>query len=326
MFTTSTGALITTAEISTVGIPITAAGLIITLVACATVNKNVVDKAYYDIMKQEAKARVALKKAEKLDDTERVKGLQKVIDICEELKKERKNFLVSKRTNTQESADMNNDSVVYEEYDYLTELRVNDVKNDIFVQVLDDCDDICKMNMDKIKTYEATVLKIFDLMKTSKDKNVIKQNLTKARQAGRDTNDAIKKIKGIYGPITFGFIKTEVKKFNNKYSYITMAEKKKLAAKLEQYKSKLREYGEKYKVNGSFDKQLIPCIDKLDSLDVAARNEFVGLINSWLDGIIKEVNWTIEDINYILNLLDIEKTENSIVYKALNIGKKSKEE
>lgn len=295
------------------GLPISVGSLILSLVGSRDLDKQEIDQFYYKLMKIEAQARKNKAKAEKLDDgDERVKELDKVINICEELKKKRKEILAS---NSKEDL---KESTVYESSNYLLEYKGNDIKNDIFIQVLDDVDDICKMNMDKISAYEDAVSKMMTLGRNSNEKS-IKDNLVKAREIGRKTGEDLNKIKSYYGPLTFNLIKSEVKKFNNKYSSVTMGEKKKLAEKLNAYKKKLIEIGKNYEENSTLEKDWTKILDKLETYDVAARKEFLDLVNSWMVGIINEVNWTINDIDTVLKLMNIEKTEKSIIYKVMNL-------
>ena len=312
------GSCVSAAVISTnlpAGLAIFSGSMLLEYLGIKDLDKTDIDQFYYKLMKIEAQARKNKAKAEKLDDgDERVKSLEKVINICEELKKKRKEALNAATKNKDEDIE---ESVLYE--DYLLEYKGNDIKNDIFIQVLDDVDDLCKMNMDKISTFENAVSTMMNLAKNSNEKS-IKNNLVKARQLGRDTNDEINKIKSYYGPLTFALVKSEVKKFNNKYSSVSMQEKKKLAAKLTAYRKKLVEIGKKYEYNSSLDKEWIKVLDKLETYDVSARNEFLDLVGSWASGIINEVNWTIGDIDAILKLMDIERLEKSIIYKVMNLG------
>lgn len=279
---------------------------------CIDTNPEEVEYAYYKIMQYEAKAKVNKKKAEKLGESkEELKRFDDIIDLCEKLKKARKDALVGK-DKKEESA---NESVVLE-------YKGNDVKNEIFIQVLEDVDDICKMNIDKINIYENALNDMLSLMKKSSNASSIKDNLVKSRNIGRDTGKKIQEIKGYYGPLTFNLVKSEVKKFNNKYSEITMSEKKKLAEKLSKYKDKLQSIGKKYSANSEFFKEYIKILDKIESQDVAARNSFADLADSWVNAIIYEINATIADIDFVLKELNIEKTENSIIYKALNFRSK----
>ena len=290
-------------------IPLSITSIIFSKASFADFSKLDIDQFYYKLMKIEAQARKNKAKAEKLDDKEKVKDLEKIIDICEDFKKKRKEALNTEKVE---------ESVVYEYADYLLEYKGNDIKNDIFIQVLDDVDDLCKMNMDKISAYENAVSKMITLAKNCSEKS-IKNDLIKARDIGRKTGDELNKVKSYYGPLTFNLIKSEVQKFNNKYSSVSMEEKKKLAAKLNAYKKKLVEVGKKYEAGSNLEKEWIKTLDKLETYDVAARKEFLELVDSWITGIINEVNLTIGDIDYVLKLMNIEKLEKSIVYKVMNL-------
>lgn len=276
-----------------------------------SVTDKTIDKFYYDLLKIEAKVKKAKDKAEKLDDKDKVEGCQKIIDACEKFKTKRRQSLRSKA--------VGESLFVEEDVDFLLEYKGNDVKNNIFIQVLNDVDDICKMNMDKISTCEDTVSKLMTLGKQCNKRNA-NDSLVKARNIGRQTNEEISKItKDYYGPLTFELIKSEVKKFNNKYGSISMQEKKKLADKLNKYKQKLKNIGEKYSTNNkSYVKEWMDIADDIESYNTNVSREFIDLASSWLDMIVNEVNATLDDINYILYLLDIEKTEKSIIYKVLN--------
>lgn len=310
MFSTWAGAIIS-GENPLLAAPIMIVGILLVIGSGKAYDNAQVDDLYYKLMKIEAKAKVAKDKAEKLDDKEQAKECQKVIDACEKLKVDKRRSLRDKALR---------ESTMYEDSDLLLEYKGNDVKNNIFIQVLKDVDDICKMNMDKISAYEDILSKMLSIGRTSNSKNV-KDNLLKCRNIGRDANNKLPEIsKDYYGPLTFDLIKKEVRKFNNKYGSISMQEKKKLADKLNKYKDKLNTIGENYSSgSSSFNKECINILDKIESFDVAARREFADLLSSWLDGLLDEVNYTIGDINYVLKLLDIERLERSIIYKALNL-------
>jgi hypothetical protein len=98
-----------------------------------------------------------------------------------------------------------------------------------------------------------------------------------------------------------------------------MQEKKKITSKLESYKEKLKPLGKKYSANNkSFSNEITKLIDNIETLDVAGAKEFQKVLYSWLDAIVREINLTIGDIDWVIGLFNNKKVENSIVYKALN--------
>lgn len=295
------------------GLKITAGSLIAVFTGAASLKIDV-DKFYYKLMKLLAQTKKARDKAEKLGEDKVVKECEKVISIIEKLKFEARDEAKNKNNENV------NESSLLESVDYLLEYKGNEVKNNIFIQILDELDDLCKMNLDKITSTDKYIQDAYKLCKKSNKTN-IKSNLTEVRKLGRELNSKLSNIKGYNGNLSFRLLQKEINKFNTKYSSITMNEKKKLAEKLESYKKKLNEFSKKYSENSEFEKEYIEFYDYLEAIDIPAKNEIIEVMNSWITKIRQEINLTVEDIDVIIKTLNIEKTEKSIVYKMMNLKK-----
>ena len=327
-FTSYIGALsaimVTASGVIMPGLALSFAGCAGMVLSVKGMQKASIDQFYYKLLQLEAKAKKNKARAERAEDEEQVKTCEKVIEICEKLRTERKNYLTSAARGDENKSEENEEveeSTVFESAEYLTEFKGNEVKNNVFIQVLDDVDELLRVFMDRIKLYDETATKMKAIASTATEKN-INDKLVECRKLGREAGEEDRKLKGINGQLTWSLVKMEVSKFNNKYSYITMSEKKKLAAKMQAYQKKLNEYAKKYSSDSPDEEEWIKLLDKLESINISARNEFSSLINSWMNGVISEVNATNNDINTTLKDLNIEKTEKSIVYKVLNLGKK----
>lgn len=287
--------------------------------------KNV--KIYKELLKAHAKAKKSLNKAEKLENEEEVKRLQKIINVIDDIKKKEKTILYQAELKQPDKEKFSVDeSVVYEDFDYLVEFKGNEEKNNIFIQVLDDVDKMLKSRADIIDTLEDSCNKVFNMTKSVKAEN-IREAIEKVYQIDKQTANAITKIEGYYPNLTMRFIRSEVRKFNNKYSEITMNEKKKLAVKLQQYKKKMQDFGYKYEEESQIQKEWIKAIERMENDNIKSSYQLAKYAQNWYKMIIDYVNESIELINDIEKLLNVEKGQKSIIYKVLNIkSKKSKEE
>ena len=272
-------------------------------------------KQYMRIMKLEAKARKNLNRAKAAEDEDKIKDIEKVIEFMEALKKQYKTNLANKAKGIKES--------VLDESEIVTEMKGNQITNDIFKQVLDDLEDLCAMNMDKIKMYDEAIEKMLSTVEGINKDNA-GQKMVDVRNIGRSVNEERSKIKGHYGPLSFSLLKTQVTKFNNKYSYVTMSDKKKLASKLISYKSLLKKYGKKYD-SKEFTTKYLKFIDSFEASDPSLRSTAIDFIDSWVNAIISEINATLGDIEAILTELDIKNTEKSLKFKVLNFAELRKE-
>lgn len=280
-----------------------------------------------DIKKAKSIAMKKKDKAEKLDDKETVKNMKEIINICENLENkfaEEKRKLKNKKSVNEDTDLFGIDESL--EYDYLVEFKGSDVKNNLFIDILNDVDNLLCFFMQKINIMSNGIDELISTAKKIKP-NDLKKSVYKFEQISKniyaDSIDLRNKMK-IDGATTWSNLSKEIKKFNNKYSYITMEEKKKLSNKIEKYKDKLEKIGEKYSKGSKYEKELNDLFDKLDKYDYANSVAIYNIIFDWSAALIKEINLTIGDINIVLKDLDIEKTEKSVVYKVLNINKPKK--
>ena len=287
------------------------AGYIVTLLAAS----KEPDEPYEKLMKLEAKARKNLNRAKAAEDEEKIKKFEKAIELFEAIKKEYRQKLRNKFLGVDESA--------IEDTDIITEMKGNEIKNDVFKQVLDDLDDLCKMNLEKIKSYDTAIENIIKTANTVNKENS-KETIVEMRKIGRKVIEDRNKIKGYYGSLSFQLLKKQVTSFNNKYSYVTMQEKKKLVEKLRSYKKIIEKYAKKYS-SKEFENRYIDIIDKFEIADSSLRTTVYDFIDSWVSELMDECNYTIADIDSIINQLNIGATEKSIKYKLLNFVELRKE-
>lgn len=254
---------------------------------------------YKEFVQISAKAKVQKRKLEALenkDDPEvqrKIKNCENIIEAYEKLKK---------KESTNESA-------------VITEMKGNDVKNQVFKDILEEIDDICKMNYDKVILLSTTLNKIVNLESKINDKNIT----TSSNEASKIYNDLLSKYKN-FGKsynmaITVTMVRSEIKKFNNKYSESSMNERLKITEKLEKIKEDLKKIA---KVVKDLNKKHNENYDKICDIDVQKADFLNNKISYIGKSSCSEINATINDIDIFIKELNAKKLQDSPIFKFLN--------
>lgn len=201
----------------------------------------------------------------------------------------------------------------------LLEFSGDPKKNEEFIECLKDLDQLCTFNMDKIRKLADYLGKLSDLAdQIMKSPKKYKELLDKARGYVTEFNDWYNKTgKNISGMVTWNQFKQKVKKFNNKYSEITMEEKKKFNEKIVKYYGEISKLATPWAKNGKEIVKLHDKFDKLVELDRSYTQTFAKICDDCAGVLIEEANYTIGDVNYIIKALDVGK-EQSLLYKVVN--------
>lgn len=297
-------------------VPVATISVVIAILSSILVSP-VLDKAdkdtiYNKLMKEEAVAMKNLRIAKESNDKEAIKINEKIIELCEELKKKRREVLNSKAYGT----------TIKESVDVLQEYKGNEIKSNIFIQVLTDMDNLIKFYIERIAIYDENVDKMFNLAKKS-TKQTLSKNYMEMVKLGRDMNDDIATAKDNYAPMTWNQLTSQLKKFNNKYSELSMTQREALDNKMQSYLKDVQKYLNKYDSKDKF-KEERDILDKCRAIDGGTTNQISELIYSWVQLLWNELIATKRDILDIINMLNIDGIKGSLLYNILNKSSKSK--
>lgn len=328
------GMFVTVVNSTTGNLPVAGASLGVQLIVTDLLGTIVwfpTDRVMYKIMKTEATLR---NKKKKLDDSEEDKKLaadiDKMIDLCEKLKKAVKSE-ARKKAQQQATKESAIDDYTLLEEDYLLEYKGNDIKNDIFVQILDEFEQLCKANIEFQDAILDVAKKQLAEFKKAKDMKSLNNAANKIKELGIEGNKECPKIlENNYGPMTFRMIDKEVKKFNNKYSFTGFQSKKKLQDKLSAMQKKMTETVKQIDANSTFCKELDATYDKAAKINIELADRCYNTIISWLKYCINEISLTDNDIRVTIKSMNLTKQPN-LLFKILNfkelkseLGKKAK--
>lgn len=201
----------------------------------------------------------------------------------------------------------------------ILEFQGNPEKNKEFISILKDLEDLCNYNYERIKRLADDMDKLDkDADEAIKDPKKFKEILERARQYIQDFNEWYRKAsKTINAPVTFKNFQSKIKKFNNKYSEITMDEKKKLRDKLLKIAKDIDAMIEPWAKGG---KRIDAFKEKLTKLSVIDKDYFDKFNKyAWdnYDYFFSEYKYTFDDIAIICKYLNIER-ENTVMYKIVN--------
>lgn len=267
------------------------------------------DRVYEALMKEESKAMIELKKAEKDDDKERIKVLNAVIKGCEEAKDVRKETLRKRRQGKAygESSE-----------ELMLEYKGNEIKNYTFVQVLDDMDKLMKMfiaNIDDYTKMAESMLKAFKNTKTAKDINELQIKIDKDKEKFTKDDSLFK---NNYGPLSWDLLKKYSKKFSTKYSEMGLTTRENFETKLRGYLENLEKERKKYE---DIAKDLSKTCDAKEKISYTEAQRLHDKIVGCLNAGYKEIQATIGDILYIISTLNVDKIKTSALYNLLNKNK-----
>jgi predicted metal-dependent hydrolase len=278
--------------------------IISSILSLKFLNSNDMDKIYIELMKTESEAMKALRIAKEDNDKDSEELAQKTIDLCEDLKKKRREFLNAK------TRGIELDESVILEY------KGDEIKTNTFVQALKDIDTLIKYNFANLDTVDDSIDEMLKLIKSSNKSNISK-NYVEMVKIGRGINDDLAKVKDVYAPLTYALLQKECKRFNNKYSQLSMTQRENLDNKMMQYCKELKKYYDKY--NEAFQTEILtPALDKCRAIDGGTAAQMSDVIYSWINYLISEVNYTKGDIVSIGKTLNVTKIKSSFLYNTLN--------
>lgn len=203
---------------------------------------------------------------------------------------------------------------------YLVEFTGNQEKNQEFIETLKDVDGLCKYHTERLrlleKNLEETLKYTYEIIKSPK---VFKSKIDQCRKMIDDYNAWYEKAsRNINGQVTWTKFGKLVRKFNNKFSKVTMEEKKKLDKELEELQIFIKKMAEPWCENGKKADELVRNLDMVHEIDQDYYKSFYELTNDLYKFFIKEVNYTNDDIIYTRKYLNV-KSENSFMYKFINM-------
>lgn len=269
------------------------------------VSDSSTDKVYNELMKTQAVAMKNLRIAKENNDKDSIKINEKVIELCEECKKKRREALNAKSRNIKESSE-----------ELMLEYKGNEIKSNIFAQVLDDTDNLIKYFMERIETVDDNIEEMLKLANSSTKANISK-NYMEIVKIGRGMNDELAKVKDIYGPMTWSNLSSQIKKFNNKYSELSMTQREALDEKMKSYLEKINKWISKYNDKKTKDR-VQNIIDKCRALDGGTTAQIADVIYSWINFTCQEINYTKGDILSIIRDLNVSGIKKSLIYNLLN--------
>lgn len=207
---------------------------------------------------------------------------------------------------------------------YVQEIVGNANKNNNFIQVLDQIDGLMTMFIDKIKLVDEYLYWMSDQLDKTNEKTFNKV-FSDCKTRGRETNKKLDKIKddfkkkyGKDGKDIWPDFKRQIKMFNNKYTETSMENKKKLDTKLESYFKLLKEVLDRYQDEGEYDKKAYNTYKKIDNFNVTYSNAYSDFEQAWYKYIWNEAKYTINDLLFVVDELNIKKLEKSPLFKFLN--------
>lgn len=198
----------------------------------------------------------------------------------------------------------------------LLEYSGNPVKNAEFKEVLDEVDELITVFMKNIRRVDSEMDKILtagnQILKSKGSYKTKLDTIKKDRDDYIDWQDDL--FKPVNGQVTWRRLGSKVRTFNNKYSTVTMEEKKKLDKKLRDFLDELDKTidpwcKDKKKVN-----KFIELRDKLKDIDDAYTESLNKIFCDYYDYLFNEVQATYHDIRTVIRDLNVNK-ENSLSYK-----------
>lgn len=200
----------------------------------------------------------------------------------------------------------------------LLEYSGNDAKNKEFIAILNELEELLSAYIKTLEKLDESMTKLEGLQEAIIKKPAsFKDNLEKARNIIEEFNDFHKNLfKKLNGKVTWNGFISKSKKFNNKYSEITMEEKKKLHAKLKTYIEKIINLMDPWSKGGKEVNKVTDNFDKMKVIDKDYYNSFFNIFCSFYNTAFKEAQYTLNDIYYAMKILNIER-EKSLMYKII---------
>ena len=201
----------------------------------------------------------------------------------------------------------------------ILEYQGNPDKNKEFIECLKDLEQLLQFFLDSISHLDSSLQKLGNIAKDIiKSPKKYKDKLEECRNTVKEYNLWYEKAhKNINGQVTWGQFNKKIRKFNNKYSEVTMEEKKKLDLKLVSFVKDIDKIVTPWAKDGNKIKEAVKNIEKLEELDKDYVKTYYNIFDNFYDILLKEANATMSDISYTRKNLGIER-ENTFVYKAIN--------
>lgn len=202
-------------------------------------------------------------------------------------------------------------------------------KNKEFSEILKEVQDVCIMNISAIEKINGYILKVEEsvgkLMTVAFSGKSSKKALDDMRQLSIDVKKYVEEFnnwskeqyKGVNFDKSLNKLRRLSKTFNNKYSEVTMEEKKKLMATLNDYRNKALDLIKPWAKGGSKGDTLLNDIKRLKDIDSSYSVTIYNTTLSMMNFAVNEYNYCLADFMYIQRLLKIER-ENSLIYKIVN--------
>lgn len=203
----------------------------------------------------------------------------------------------------------------------ILEYAGNPVKNEEFKEILDDVNNLIDYFRANIKVYvkahEDLVGLALKIKNNPKKASELMKQIPDIQKAYKDGHaENIKKYQP-NGRYTWTQFNSKIRKFNNKYSEIGMANRKELGEKLTNTLNDIRKIANEWGGSGEKWKpydDIIPDLKKIDEsyADTLERN--LCAVNNLL---VDECNYTIYDIKTTLRQLNIDG-DKKLLYKIIN--------
>ena len=247
-----------------------------------------------------------------------------------ELEESTKSILLSTLCNSlQENKTFNIDALDEAALDSILEFKGNESKNEAFKECLKDLEALLTYFISVIEKGLGYMDQILALSKKAKNSPKEFKKCVDEMDKFADEFVSWKKqaSKSICGSVTWKTFASQIKKFNNKYSEITMEEKKALSAKVEKMIDKvfkictpwydMKRNGKLLPGSSAKYEELRTVYKELEKIDKSYANSVNDIFTDFDKYIGSEINPTLNDMFYVMTALNI-KFEESWRFKLVN--------
>lgn len=267
------------------------------------------------------------------DGQNRIEFFRSVSEDVEasELQESTKSILISNLCNAiQENSNMFNiDALDEAALDSILEFKGNETKNEAFKECLKDLENLLTYFISVIEKGLGYMDQILALSKKAKNNPKEFKKYINEMDKFADEFVAWKKqaSKSICGSVTWKTFASQIKKFNNKYSEITMEEKKALSSKVEKMIDKvfkmctpwydMKRNGKLLPGSSAKYEELKNLYKELEKIDKSYANSVNDIFVDFDKYIGSEINPTLNDMFYVMKALNIQ-FEDSLRFKLVN--------
>ena len=203
----------------------------------------------------------------------------------------------------------------------ILEYAGNPVKNEEFKVILDDVNSLIEYFHSNIKVFvkahEDLIGLALKIKNTPKKASELMKQIPDIQKACRDGLVENEKKYQPNGTFTWTQFNSKIRKFNNKYSEIGMANRKELAKKLTSVLTDIRKIGSEWGSEGSKWEPFDNIVPELKEIDASYTNTLGSNLYEVNKLLITECNYTIADINSVLKFLNIDG-DKKLLYKIIN--------